>query len=136
MNNAQHAALIMASLERATATVEDLSPLVYPKFFQHYPEAEIEFGNDDDNDIKSRMLVNLLLELAGYAENKVYPGNILRWISDHKAYGATPAMYRCMLSCILSALQSQNGAAWTAATAAAWQAQFDKLMAHVDAAYA
>ena len=127
---------ILLSLEVATEKAEDLTPLVYPRFFKQYPEAKIEFGNDPDDSTKGRMLVNLLMEIIGQAENKVYPGNIRRWIADHLEYGLVPKMYTDMLDCLREVVKELNGSAWNDDIEAAWQAQFDKLMVYVDEAYA
>lgn len=128
--------LILLSLETAAEKADDLTPLVYPRFFKQYPEAKIEFGNDPDDYSKGRMLVNLLMEVMGQAENKIYPGNIRRWIIDHLEYGVKPEMYTVMLSCLRDVVKELNGNVWNNDIEAAWQAQFDKLMVYVDEAYA
>lgn len=129
------AELILTSLDVASQKVDDLTPLIYPRFFEQYPEAEIEFGNDPEDFSKGRMLVNLLMEIVGYAEDKVYPGNIRRWISDHMEYGVVPEMYKYLLSSLIDVVRELNGPDWTEATEAAWHAQFEKLMVYVDEAY-
>lgn len=136
MGSTDQATLILSSLEVASEQAEDLTPLVYPRFFERYPEMEVEFGNDADNDTKGRMLIKLMLELAEYAEGKVYPGSILRWISDHKEYGLEPVMYLYMLECLRDVVKELNGAMWNEDINTAWQAQFDKLMAYVNQSYA
>lgn len=127
--------LILKSLEIASEQVEDLAPLIYPIFFKQYPDKEVEFGNDPGDYTKGRMLVNLLLEIVGYAEDKVFPGNVRRWISDHLEYGLKPEMYTFMLSCLRDVIKELNGPQWSDETEAAWQAQFDKLMVFVNEAY-
>lgn len=128
--------LILQSLEVAAEKTEDLTPLVYPRFFEQYPETKIEFGNDSDDSAKGRMLVNLLMEIIGQAEDKIYPGNIRRWISDHLEYGVVPQMYTAMLECLRDVVKELNGSTWNDDIEAAWQAQFNKLMLYVDEAYA
>lgn len=130
-----HAELIELSLEIAAERAGDLVPLVYPRFFTLYPEAVLEFGDDQDDHSKGKMLVNLLMEIIGQAENKVYPNNIRRWISDHFAYGVVPSMYTDLFTCLLGVVKESNGSDWSDDMAAAWQAQFDGLMVYVDEAY-
>jgi len=129
------ASLVLRSIEIASKKEEDLTPLVYPIFFEKYPETEIEFGNDADDSAKGRMLVNLVMEIIGQAENKTYPGNIRRWMTDHLEYGVNPQMYVHLLDCLRNVVKTLNGSEWNDEVNAAWQAQFDKLLVFVDEAY-
>lgn len=117
------AELIESCLELIAAKTDDLAPAVYRKFFKQYPQAEELFGYDPGDVVKGAMIVRLLMELMFYADGMVYPENIKRWLSDHKAYGVTLPMYVAMFDCLKDEIKALLGDAWTQPMDEAWNAQ-------------
>lgn len=59
------------SLEIISERYEDISPLVYQRFFTRFPEANELFGGSVGEMSKGRMIIDLLMELMSLAENRL-----------------------------------------------------------------
>ena len=129
-----HAELIHACLEKISERTEDLTPLVYGRFFAAYPQAAEQFGPDKGDIVKGQMLNGILFAITDYAAGRVYPEDICRWVRDHKLYETTAAMYPCMFSCLLDTIRDLMGTEWNETIEAAWQGQFDGLLAYIHSA--
>lgn len=130
-----HAELIVSCLELVADRSDDLAPEVYRRFFAQFPEGEDLFGIDTADFVKGGMIVSLLQEMMGYAEGAIYKDNILRWVSDHKAYGVTLPMYQVMFDSLLATIQDVIGADWTPPMEGAWRAQYGLLVGYIETIY-
>lgn len=130
-----NAALIHASLEHIAERTDDLTPQVYARYFAHHPEARELFGHDDDNSLKGDMLSRLIVQIMDYAEGRANADIIVSWASDHIGYGVKFAMFPTMFASLEETLRELAGEAWTADVHQAWQAQFDGLLALIEAAF-
>lgn len=138
MNETQeskNATLINTSLEHVAERVTDLTPTVYARYFERYPEARALFGHDDDDELKGDMLSRLIVQIMDYAEGRANPEIIVSWASDHIAYGVSLEMFPAMFDSLEETLREVAGDAWTPAVGEAWQAQFDGLLALIEAAF-
>lgn len=131
----KNAALIHSSLEHIAERVTDLTPQVYARYFARHPEARVLFGHDDDDDLKGDMLSRLIMQIMDYAEGRANPEIIVSWASDHVAYGVSLAMFPAMFESLEETLSEAAGEAWTTEVSCAWQAQFDGLLALIEAAF-
>jgi len=123
-----HSELIHACLEKVSERTDDLTPLVYARFFAQYPQAAEQFGPDKGDVVKGQMLNGILFAITDHADGKVYPEDICRWVHDHRLYETTLPMYPCMFKGLLDTIQELMAEDWTAEIDAAWQAQLDGLM--------
>jgi hemoglobin-like flavoprotein len=127
-------ALIEDSLERAAQRLEDLSPMVYQRFFLSHPEAEALFGPDDANLIKGNMLNGILHAVMAQAEGQELD-RAYYWAMDHVSYGVSLPMFQVMFEAIVGVLGDCLQSEWTDAMASAWQRQFEELMVQIRAAF-
>lgn len=126
------AALLDESLEQAAALCEDLTPLVYARFFELRPDAQIYFQlNELDPRSHGRMLAEVLCLLQDSAKGEDYVRPTLQTIAkDHVSYGVTEtAFYRDFLVALQAALETLLGKHWQPAWSAAWQRQCAALLA-------
>lgn len=130
-----NAALISQSLEQAAEHIDDLTPLVYARYFSYHPEASVLFGNDSDDSLKGEMLAKLVLQIMDYAEGRSDPDIIVSWASDHMGYGVPLAMFPAMFRSVKETLIEAVDTAWTQEVDLAWEQQFDGLLFLIDQAY-
>lgn len=129
---------ILESLENAAEKVDDLTPLVYARFFRVYPEARECFGVGlDDGDYgKGRMLNSIIDAVLDQARGILYPGLIYSWGCDHQAYKATVPMCAAMLEALRAELADLLGPDWTPDTDAAWRRQFEHILKPIAQSFA
>lgn len=130
-----NAALIHASLEHIAERIDDLTPAVYARYFVRHPDARALFGHDDDDSLKGDMLSRLIVQIMDFAEGRTHPDIIVSWASDHIAYGVKLSMFPTMFEALEDTLRDVAGAVWTDEVHQAWKAQFDGLLALIEAAF-
>ena len=129
------AALIHHCLETLADEVASLSPTVYARFFQRQPQAEVLFGNDGEDLLKTDMLTRLLVQILEFAEGQANPELIVSWAADHAGYGVDLVMFPAMFDSLAETLREATGEAWTPAVERAWQIQFDGLLTLIRQAF-
>lgn len=123
-------------MEQLVERVEDLTPLVYDRFFKLHPEALPMFGVDIGDVTKRKMLNGIIMAVMDQAEGRSDDSRTFFWASDHVAYDTTFAMYRTMFSVLLETLEECLGDDWNSAVHDAWKWEFDRMINPVKEAYA
>lgn len=129
------AELMEACLTLIAERTEDISPLVYRRFFAKHPDAEELFGGSIGEDVKNYMIIEIIMQLLNLADDKVDPDITKRWIMDHTVYGVTLPMYSTMLESLIASLAEVMGSDWSERHQSAWSNQTDKVIVHVRACY-
>ncbi len=128
MNDAE---AIDASLEIAATHCDDITPLVFDRFFAERPEARAFFHLDDiDPRARGRMLVEILVLLNDSARGEGYvPPTLATIAADHVSYGIHGRdLYIAFFDALRSVLAELLAADWTPDYAAAWDRQCDVLL--------
>ncbi len=120
--------LMEASLERAAEVCDDLTPLVYGRFFDAHPEARTLFHMGERT--RGRMLNEILAILLELAQGHDYmPATVRELAKDHTSYGEiSDGYYRGLLNALTGVLADQLGSDWTSARERAWRVQAERLM--------
>jgi hemoglobin-like flavoprotein len=119
-------ALIEQSLEIAAARCEDLTPLVYERFFVRRPDAKPYFEMHDlDPRSHGRMLAEILVLLLDNARHERYVGPTLKtMVSDHESYGVLDrSFYAAFLEALEEVMAGLVAREWTPSMAAAFGRQ-------------
>ena len=131
----RNAELMESCLTIIAERTEDISPLVYRRFFAKHPDAEELFGGSIGEDVKNYMIIEIIMQLLNLADDNVDPDITKRWIMDHTVYGVTLPMYSTMLESLVSSLAEVMGSDWSDQHQCAWVNQTDKVMVHVKECY-
>jgi len=134
VNTASDAAILDETLELAAARCEDLTPLVYQRFFALRPEAHALFNVPDPTMPPlgcGQMLFEIISLLTDAAAGKPHVAPYMHQIaSDHVSFQVTgDALYRDFLTALMDVLAQLLGSHWTDRHAAAWARQADVLLA-------
>jgi hemoglobin-like flavoprotein len=113
---------IERSLELAAARCEDLTPLVYARLHQDYPETRTMFRTEGSEPVKGSMLaltIEAILDLAGERSGKFRM--IECEISSHDAYGTPRELFIAFFGVIAAALRELLGTEWSEEIDIAWR---------------
>lgn len=129
-------AVLHHTLELAATRCEDLTPLVFQRFFERRPDAASLFTVPDPNAPPlgcGQMLYEIICLLGDAATGQSYIGSYLHDIAeDHKRYAVFDAsLYADFLAALVDVLAGLLGADWQPAHAAAWQRQSAQLLQHL-----
>ena len=124
--------LIERSFEIAAERCEDLTPLVYRRLHDEYPETRTMFRTEGSDLVKGSMLaltVDAILDFAG-------PRNghfrlIECEISSHDAYGTPRDLFIAFFGIIASTLREILGDDWSGEIDAAWRNLLGEIEKHV-----
>lgn len=121
-------AMMEESLERVSELCEDLTPLVYDRFFERHPDVQPYFMTGQR--ARGRMLHEVMTWLIEAAEDRDYlPINVEVMVKDHVAFGRIPlSAYRGLLDAFIATMATLLGEAWTPAYEAAWRGAADRLL--------
>jgi hemoglobin-like flavoprotein len=121
--------LVTASLERAAARCEDLTPLVYERLFRAHPETRTMFRTEGSALVKGSMLelaLEAILDFAG--ARKAAHRMIYCEVQSHEAYGTPHDLFGVFFNVIADCVRDLLGNEWTPETEAAWR----QLLAELD----
>ena len=124
--------LIERSFEIAAGRCEDLTPLVYRRLHDEYPETRTMFRTEGSDLVKGSMLaltIDAILDFAG-------PRNghfrlIECEISSHDAYGTPRELFIAFFGIIASTLREILGDDWSSEIDAAWRNLLGEIEKHV-----
>jgi hemoglobin-like flavoprotein len=125
------------SFELAAARCEDLTPLVYRRLFQQYPETETMFRSQGSELVKGSMLaltIDAMLDLAG--DRSGHFRLIGCEVSSHDAYGTPRQLFAAFFDVIAATVREILGADWSPEMEEAWRrllAEIDSLVAQGEA---
>jgi hypothetical protein len=124
--------LVLESLERVAERVDDITPLVYEKYFARCADSRSLMLYVDDL-VRGRMLQEVLRLLM--TEDIAGDGDYLRFETrTHAGYGVKPAMYGELLGAVRDTVREVLDADWNVDFAAAWERRVGALLAAIDAA--
>src|SRR5262245_17583885 len=124
---------IERSFELAAARCADLTPLVYRRLFETYPETRTMFRTEGSELVKGSMLaltIDSILDFAG--ERTGHFRLITSEVSSHEAYGTPRELFVAFFGVIAQTLREVIGADWSDEIDAAWRnllAEIDRLVA-------
>ena len=124
--------LIERSFEIAAGRCEDLTPLVYRRLHDEYPETRTMFRTEGSDLVKGSMLaltIDAILDFAG-------PRNghfrlIECEISSHDAYGTPRGLFIAFFGIIARTLRDILGDDWSGEIDAAWRNLLGEIEKHV-----
>ena len=120
-----------ASLAAVADAGVDIRYVLFDRFFAAFPDRRASFMIVDAS--SRRMTDETLQMMLGLAKGEgwVWP-LVAELVFTHRAYGALPiAEYDAFIDLTVEELGAAAGAAWSAATAAAWQRQAKALKAMI-----
>lgn len=112
---------IERSFEIAAGRCEDLTPLVYRRLFDEYPEARTMFRTEGSELVKGSMLaltIDAILDFAG--ERTGHFRLITSEVSSHDAYGTPREMFLAFFAIIAATLRELAGSDWSDEIDSAW----------------
>lgn len=114
--------LVTHSFELAAERCEDLTPLVYARLFQEYPELEPMFILDRNGSARGNMLalgLNALLDSIGEGS---YGENVIRTEAlNHAGIGVKPDQFLRFFGIIADTVKELLGTDWSDDVGAAWK---------------
>ena len=122
--------LIETSFELAALRCADLTPLVYHRLFEAYPETQAMFRTQGSELVKGSMLaltIEAILDFAGERRGqfRLIPCEVV----SHDAYGTSRELFIAFFGIIRDTLRDLLGDEWSPDIAQAW----DTLLAEIDA---
>ena len=124
--------LIERSFEIASGRCEDLTPLVYRRLHDEYPETRTMFRTEGSDLVKGSMLaltIDAILDFAGPRHGHFRL--IECEISSHDAYGTPRDLFIAFFGIIARTLRDVLGDDWTSEIDAAWQNLTGEIEKHV-----
>jgi hemoglobin-like flavoprotein len=122
--------LIENSFELAALRCADVTPLVYQRLFEAYPETQAMFRTQGSELVKGSMLaltIEAILDFAG--ERRGQFRLIACEVVSHDAYGTSRELFIAFFGIIRDTLRDLLGDEWSPDIAQAW----DTLLAEIDA---
>jgi hemoglobin-like flavoprotein len=109
----------------------DITPALFDRFFEAFPEQRAPFINLDA--AAGRMTNETIEAMIGLATNEHWvPTTIINFVDLHRNYGDFPAsLYAAFIDMTVDALAHAAGSAWTKDSNTAWRTQADRLKAMV-----
>jgi hemoglobin-like flavoprotein len=118
------------SFERAALRCADLTPLVYQRLFEAYPETQTMFRTQGSELVKGSMLaltIEAILDFAG--DRRGHFRLIACEVVSHDGYGTSRELFIAFFAVIRDTLRGLLGNEWTPDIAQAW----DQLLMEIDA---
>jgi hemoglobin-like flavoprotein len=118
------------SFERAALRCADLTPLVYQRLFEAYPETQTMFRTQGSELVKGSMLaltIEAILDFAG--DRRGHFRLIACEVVSHDGYGTPRELFIAFFAVIRDTLRGLLGDEWTPDIAQAW----DQLLIEIDA---
>jgi hemoglobin-like flavoprotein len=121
---------IEQSFELAAARCVDLTPLVYQRLFEQYPETQTMFRSQGSELVKGSMLaltIEAILDFAGERSGRFRL--IACEVVSHDGYGTPRELFIAFFGVIKDTLRDLLGDEWSPDIAQAW----DALLIEIDA---
>jgi hemoglobin-like flavoprotein len=118
------------SFERAALRCADLTPFVYQRLFEAYPETQTMFRTQGSELVKGSMLaltIEAILDFAG--DRRGHFRLIACEVVSHDGYGTPRELFIAFFAVIRDTLRGLLGDEWTPDIAQAW----DQLLIEIDA---
>jgi hemoglobin-like flavoprotein len=119
---------IHRTLELLAERIDDLTPLVYARFYARSPAGEALL-HDKPPFIQGRMLNDLIQAVVEAAEDRPYlPVVIETEVNSHNIWGVTQQMYNALFDAFIETITEVLGNEFDAEAQQAWRDAFDKLL--------
>jgi hemoglobin-like flavoprotein len=127
------AALVEASLEIAAQAAGDLTPAVYERLFERYPELERLFWRDSDGSIKGEMLARVFEAILDFVGVRLFADHMIRCeVITHEGYDVPRAVFPAFFGIVAEVLREACANDWTGDMDAAWTRVLADLEAYVE----
>lgn len=115
-------ALIVASLETVAERAGDITPLVFDRLFDRYPDMKPLFFRDHNGAIKGNMLFRAIDCFLDVGDGDYYGGNVVHTeMIHHRDDLEVPSnVFRSFFEVVVETVEAVMGADWTPETAGAW----------------
>ena len=124
--------LIERSLEIAAGRCEDLTPLVYRRLHDEYPETRTMFRTEGSDLVKGSMLALTIEAILDFAGPRTGHSRLIECeISSHDAYGTPRDLFIAFFAIIAQTLRAILGDDWTSEIDAAWRNLLGEIEKHV-----
>ena len=113
---------IERSFEIAAERCEDLTPLVYRRLHDEYPETRTMFRTEGSDLVKGSMLALTIEAILDFAGPRTGHFRLIECeISSHDAYGTPRDLFIAFFAIIAQTLRDILGDDWSAEIDAAWR---------------
>jgi hemoglobin-like flavoprotein len=117
------------SLELVSERCGDLTPFVYARLFEDYPEMKPLFWRDTNHAVKGEMLTRVFEAILDFIGDNHYAARLIQCeVVTHAGYDVPPDVFRIFFGVVAATIRERLGNEWTAAFETAWQ----KLLADLD----
>ncbi len=123
--------LILSSLEKASESGGDPTPLIYERLFREFPEMEELFVLDRDGGVRGSMLQHTfecILDMAG--ERRMAPAFISAERMQHDGYGVPEDTFHAFFEIVRDTVRDLLSDEWTEDMERAWTSLIAEI-AHV-----
>ena len=115
------AAVITHSLELAGERCPDLTPLVYAKVFDLYPDMQPLFVRDKTGQVRGEMLARVIEVVLDFIESDHYASNLIASESiTHDGYGVPRDIFPKFFDALADTVRELLGREWTPEIAENW----------------
>lgn len=119
MNTSRHA--IERSFELAATRCADLTPPVYRRLFELFPETKRMFRSQGSEPVKGSMLALTIEAILDFAGARRGPFRMMACeVASHEAYGTPPALFIAFFAIIRDTLRELLGDQWSPAMECEW----------------
>ena len=123
---------IERSFEIAAGRCEDLTPLVYRRLHDEYPETRTMFRTEGSDLVKGSMLALTIEAILDFAGPRNGHFRLIECeISSHDAYGTPRDLFIAFFGIIASTLREILGDDWSGEIDAAWRNLLGEIEKHV-----
>jgi hemoglobin-like flavoprotein len=113
---------IERSFEIAAERCDDLTPLVYRRLFEAYPEARAMFRTEGSELVKGSMLALTIEAILDFAGPRTGHFRLIESeVSSHDAYGTPRELFAAFFGIIAQTLREVLGDDWSAEIDTAWR---------------
>jgi hemoglobin-like flavoprotein len=115
--------LVEQSFELAAQHCGDITPRVYEKLFEKYPEMLPLFARDTNGNVRGEMLTRTIEAIFDYIGPNSYAENFLRCeVVTHAGYDVPPEIFSKFFDVLAETLRDILGSSWSPAMAREWRA--------------
>jgi hemoglobin-like flavoprotein len=115
------ATVIIHSLELAGERCPDLTPRVYAKIFDQYPDMQPLFVRDKTGQVRGEMLARVIEVVLDFIDSNHYASNLIASESvTHDGYGVPRDIFPKFFDALAETVQDVLGPAWTSQIAENW----------------
>jgi hemoglobin-like flavoprotein len=119
---ATDAELVTQSFEIAAERCDDLTPIVYARFFADHPEMERLFFRDRSGAIKGEMLARVIEAILDFVGPRHYARTLIQCeVVTHAGYDVPPAVFSTFFAYVRHGVREVLGDAWTPQMNFAWE---------------